>query len=153
MDNKDCLYHLGKYREDVHFDVLLKCWDLPKLNEHLAGCCGSHFDLLKMLSWKQSVHKHIKTCQTKVDALFSQQRDVVRVACCDSHGIHRSYAMATLLQGICEAKKCEAKKKYNTQGPHHLDAAPWAATICTTCEFCRPSDEKYLFFRRKVVYW
>ena len=154
MDTRACCSHLDKKREDVHFDVLLKCWDLPQIPEHLAGHCGSHSDLLIMLSQQQSFHELIRQCQELVDALFSKQQDVVRVACCDSHGIHRSYAMATLLQGICEAKKCEAKKKkYNTQGPHHLDAAPWAATICTTCELCRPSDEKYLMYTRKVVYW
>ena len=148
MDDKDYHEYLRRKRKDVHFDVLLKCWDLPKLNEHLAGCCGSHFDLLRMLSIKKSVQRHIETCRRKVDALFSQQKDVVRVACFDNHGIHRSYAMATLLQGICEATK-----KYNSQGPHHLDAEQWAATVCTRCNSCLPSDEKDLLFARKVVYW
>ena len=133
---------------DLHFDVLLRCWDLPQLNAHLAGCCGSHYDLLRMLSIKHSVHKHIKTCQTKVDDLISQQKDVVRVACCDSHGIHRSYAMATLLQGICEAKN-----DYISEGPHHMDAEQWAATVCTRCNSCLPSDERDLLYARKVVYW
>ena len=155
MDDKKCHEYLRTNRPDLHFDVLLRCWDVPVVNKDIADCCGSHYEGLRMLSTRPTVQGLIKTCQTKVDALFSQQRDVVRVACCDSHGIHRSYAMATLLQGICEAKKCEAtnRKKYNTQGPHHLSAALWAATVCTTCEYCRPSDEKDLFFRRKVVYW
>ena len=148
MDDKKCHEYLRTNRPDLHFDVLLRCWDVPQLNAHIAGCCGSHYDLLRMLSIKHSVHNHIKTCQTKVDALFSQQKDVVRVACCDSHGIHRSYAMATLLQGICEATK-----KYNSQGPHHLDAEQWAATVCTGCESCLPSDEKDLLYSRKIVYW
>ena len=148
MDDKKCHEYLRTNRPDLHFDVLLRCWDVPVVNEHIADCCGSHYEGLRMLSIKDTVHRLIRKCQTQVDDLISQQRDVVRVACCDSHGIHRSYAMATLLQGICEATK-----KYNSQGPHHLDAAQWAATVCTTCEMCLPSDEKDLFFRKKVVYW
>ena len=148
MNDKKCHEYLRQTRPDLHFDVLVRCWDVPRLNGHMAHCCGSHYELLRILSTRETVQRHIRTCRSKVDALFSQQKDVVRVACFDNHGIHRSYAMATLLQGICEATK-----KYNSQGPHHLDAAQWAATVCTTCDYCRPSDEKYLFFRRKVVYW
>ena len=155
MDDEAFKEYVEDELPDLHFDVLIRCWDVPVVNEHIADCCGSHYEGLRLLSIKDTVHSLIRKCQTKVDDLISQQRDVVRVACCDDHGIHRSYAMATLLQGICEAKKCEAtnRKKYNTQGPHHLDAARWAATVCTTCEYCRPSDNKYLFFRRKAIYW
>ena len=32
MGNTSCLRHLQKYRPDVHFDLLLKCWDF-----HTAG--------------------------------------------------------------------------------------------------------------------
>ena len=148
MDDKRFKTYVRDKLPDLHFDVLIRCWDVPVVNKDIADCCGSHYDGLRMLSIRPTVQGLIKMCQTEVDDLISQQRDVVRVACCDSHGIHRSYAMATLLQGICEATK-----KYNSQGPHHLDAAPWAATVCTTCEYCRPSDYKYLFFRRKAIYW
>ena len=148
MDDKRFKTYVRDKLPDLHFDVLLRCWDVPVVNEHIADCCGSHYEGLRLLSIKEKVHSLITKCQTKVDDLISQQRDVVRVACCDSHGIHRSYAMATLLQGICEATK-----KYNSQGPHHLDAEQWAATVCTRCESCLPSAEKDLLYARKVVYW
>ena len=147
MDDKDCRRHLYKYRQDVHFDVLLKCWHLPHLNAHLAGCCGSHYDLLKMLSASPSVHNLIRKCQKRVDALFSQQQDVVRVACCDSHGIHRSYAVATILQGICEAKG------YTSTEPYHIDELQWKETICTKCMSCRPSDHKTVLYEMMAKHW
>ena len=148
MDDKTFKTYVRDKLPDLHFDVLVRCWDVPVVNEHIADCCGSHYEGLRLLSIKRKVHRLIKECQTQVDDLISQQRDVVRVACCDSHGIHRSYAMATLLQGICEAKN-----DYISQGPRHLDAEQWAATVCTGCESCLPSDEKDLLYNKKVVYW
>ena len=147
MDTRACCSHLDKKREDVHFDVLLKCWGLPQIPEHLAGHCGSHSDLLIMLSQQQSFHELIRQCQELVDALVTKPHDVVRVACCDSHGIHRSYAVATILQGICEAKG------YTSTGPHHMDAVQWTETVCTRCRSCQPSDHKDLLYAMMAPYW
>ena len=146
MDNKDCLYHLDKYREDVHFDVLLKCWDLPQIHSNHASHCGSHSFLVGMLCKEPEFRKLMKDCQKLVDHLFSTQ-DVVRVACCDSHGIHRSYAVATILQGICEAEG------YTSPGPYHLDKQLWKKTICTKCTDCRRSDHKTLLYEVMTKHW
>ena len=147
MNDKECHEYLRQTRPDLHFDVLVRCWDVPCLNGHIAHCCGSHYELLRILSTRLTVHSHIETCRRKVDALFSQQKDVVRVACCDSHGIHRSYAVATILQGICEAKG------YTSTGPYHMDKLQWTDTVCTKCKSCRPSDHKEVLYETMAEHW
>ena len=148
MDTRACCSHLDKKREDVHFDVLLKCWDLPKINSNHASHCGSHSFLVGMLCKEPSFRKLMKDCQELVDHLFSRKKqDVVRVACCDSHGIHRSYAVATILQGVCEVSG------YTSTGPVHIDECNWKEKICTNCKGCRPNNQKTQLYEMVATHW
>ena len=56
----------------------------------------------------------VEYCRDGVNSLLEQQ-DLVRVACVDDRGIHRSVAVAQILKAVCEMKG------YNTLGPVHME--------------------------------
>ena len=119
----------------MHFDVLLKCWELPYSKSQHGGHCGSNSALVGVLCSDPTFRKTMQACQSKVDLLF-QEHDTVRVACGDSHGMYRSVAVATILQGVFKVNG------YTTKGPYHLDKCKWKKNICSNCRGCLPNDQK-----------
>ena len=135
MEDEACLSYLQEYRKDVHFDVLLKCWELPySVNQH-SSHCGSHTYLIQSVCEETGFLTLMRDCQRRVEYLL-QQQDTVRVACCCDRGRHRSVAVATILQGVCEVKG------YTSTGPYHIDECKWKEKICTNCKGCRPNNQK-----------
>ena len=141
MDDEACISYLQKNRKDVHFDVLLKCWELPYSVSQHSLHCGSHSNLVGVLGRDPTFRKTMQACQSKVDLLF-QEHDTVRVACGDSAGMHRSVAVATILQGVFRVKG------YTTQGPYHLDKGNWKKGMCTNCPDCLPNAQKNKLYEK-----
>ena len=142
MDDEACISYLQKNRKDVHFDVLLKCWELPYSVSKHSNHCGSNSALVDLLCSDLSFRKTMQACQSKVDLLFQEQHDTVRVACGDSLGMYRSVAVATILQGVFRVKG------YTTQGPYHLDKGNWKKDMCTNCTHCLPNAQKNKLYEK-----
>lgn len=142
MEDEACISYLQKYRKDVHFDVLLKCWELPYSVTQHSSHCGSHSSLVDVLCSDPTFRKTMQACQSKVDYLFQEQQDTVRVACCDSHGIYRSVAVATILQGVFKVNG------YTTKGPYHLDKYTWKKDVCSKCKHCLPNAHKQKLYEK-----
>ena len=142
MQDEACLSYLQKYRKDVRFDVLLKCWELPYSVTQHSSHCGSHSSLVEVLCSDPTFRKTMQACQSKVDLLFQEQQDTVRVACCDSQGMYRSVAVATILQGVFKVNG------YTTKGPYHLDKCKWKKDICSNCRRCLPNAQKQQLYEK-----
>ena len=131
----------------MHFDVLLKCWELPYSVSQHSLHCGSHSNLVGVLGRDPTFRKTMQACQSKVDLLF-QEHDTVRVACGDSHGMYRSVAVATILQGVFEVKG------YTTKGPYHIDKCKWKEkNICSNCRGCLPNNQKKQRYEKVASHW
>ena len=89
----------------------------------------------------------VQECRDRIKDLL-QQQDIVRVACVDDHGRHRSVAVAKILQAICK------KKGYNTKGPFHMEEPKWKKQkMCLDCEHCRPNKGKANLYTVTANYW
>ena len=78
----------------------------------------------------------VQCCRDHVNYLL-QQQDIVRVACVDDRGIHRSVAVAEILQAVCK------RRGYNTHGPFHMEQPRWKEDeFCQHCKHCDPNDNK-----------
>ena len=66
-----------------------------------------------------------------------KHKDNVLVLCADSHGVHRSVAVAAILKHLYE------QKGFKSTGPHHLDKDNWPKRkLCHTCMECMPNEAK-----------
>ena len=126
---------LGKWLPEERFDILVKCWTFPKLEE-FWGCCGEHTELIKKtIECVQWTHV-IQGLRDQLEALW-KHKDKILVACADGKGNHQSVSVATALTQLC------LKKGLLSTGPHHLCKENWEAKrICYTCEHCQPNQEK-----------
>ena len=89
----------------------------------------------------------VEYCRDNVNKLLEQQ-DIVRVACVDDRGIHRSVAVAEILQAVCKMKG------YNTKGPVHMEEPRWRPrAFCRTCEDCLPNEDKAALYIATADYW
>ena len=89
----------------------------------------------------------VEYCRDRVNSLLEQQ-DIVRVACVDDRGIHRSVAVVEILQAVCKMKG------YNTKGPFHLEEHRWKEGVwCRTCEDCLHNEDKVALYRAVAEYW
>ena len=89
----------------------------------------------------------VECCRDRINDLL-QQQDIVRVACVDDRGIHRSVAVAQILQAVCEMKG------YNSQGPYHIDKRKWnPQKMCFDCKDCRPNCAKNDLYKAVAKYW
>ena len=89
----------------------------------------------------------VQKCRKRIKELL-QQQDIVRVACVDDHGRHRSVAVAKILQAICE------EQGYNTLGPFDQEAPRWKKEkCCRSCYHCDHNEEKAKLYKRTASYW
>ena len=89
----------------------------------------------------------VQVCRDRINDLL-QQQDIVRVACVDDRGIHRSVAVAKILQAVCKMKG------YNTKGPIHMEKHRWKqGKWCRACKDCRPNQSKECLYRAVPDYW
>ena len=89
----------------------------------------------------------VEKCRKRIKELLKQQ-DIVRVACVDDHGRHRSVAVAKILQAICK------KKGYNTKGPFHMEEPRWKKeSFCQECKHCLPNKDKAMLYIATADYW
>ena len=147
MNDEDCRTHLRKYRPDVHFDVLLKCWKVDFSRTENSEHFGSNTRLIRSVCDHVGMQRLVEYCRDRVNSLLEQQ-DIVRVACVDDRGIHRSVAVASILQAICK------KKGYNTKGPFHMEKPRWKKeNFCRRCEHCDHNEKKAKLYTATAIYW
>ena len=134
-DQKTIKQLLLKRLPDVQFDILVKCWSFPKVEECWTHC-GQHTELIKKtIECVQWTHV-IQGLREQLETLW-KHKDKILVACADGKGTHQSVSVATALTQLC------LKKGLLSTGPHHLCKENWEAKrICYTCEHCQPNQEK-----------
>ena len=135
-DQKGIQGLLKKWLPDVKFDVLVKCWAFTHGQKKVRSCVGEHTALIKN-TMKCSEWKNLMgDFPSQLEQLW-KHKDNVLVLCADSHGVHRSVAVAAILKHLYE------KKGYQSKGPHHLCSDSWQKRkLCHTCKQCIPNEEK-----------
>ena len=147
FNQRDCRAILHTHRRDINYDLLIKCWQfdysLTNNGEHL----GTHTDMIRSVCEHDNMKPVVEKCRKRIKELLKQQ-DIVRVACVDDHGRHRSVAVAKILQAICKMNG------YNTKGPFHMERRRWSPKrICLDCEHCRPNNAKATLYTTYATYW
>ena len=125
------------------FDILVRCWTFPKVVpkvvpkvKELWTCCGEHTEQIKKTIECVQWTEVIQGLRDQLEALW-KHKDTIYVACVDKGGKKKSVAVATALTQLC------LKKGLLCTGPYHLCKDNWEATrICSTCQHCRPNQEK-----------
>ena len=134
-DEKAINQLLLKWLPEEQFDILVKCWTFPKVEEFWA-CCGEHTELIKKTILSVEWTHVTQGLREQLEALW-KHKDKILVACADGKGNHQSVSVATALTQLC------LKKGLLSTGPHHLCKENWEAKrICYTCEHCQPNQEK-----------
>ena len=131
-DEKAISKLLLKWLPEEKFDILVKCWTFPKLEE-FWGCCGEHTELIKETIGCVEWTHVIQGLREQLEALW-KHKDKILVACADGQGTHRSVSVAAALTQLC------LKKGLLSRGPHHLCSENWqkkksvpgATTVCLT---------------------
>ena len=147
-NDADCRAALHQHRPDVKdYDLLIKCWQfdysLTNNGEHL----GTHTDMIRSVCEHDNMKPVVEKCRKRIKELLKQQ-DIVRVACVDDHGRHRSVAVAKILQAICKMNG------YKTRGAFHMERHRWSPKrICLDCEHCRPNNAKANLYTTYATYW
>ena len=108
---------------------------------------GTHTEMIRKVCDHDNMVPVVQDCRKRINDLL-QQQDIVRVACVDDRGIHRSVAVAEILQAVCK------KKGYNTKGPFHLEEGRWKeGEWCRTCEDCFRNEDKAALYIATAEYW
>ena len=126
---------LLKWLPEEQFDILVKCWTFPKVEEFWA-CCGEHTELIKKtircVEWTHVT----QGLREQLEALW-KHKDKILVACADGQGTHRSVSVAAALKQLC------LKKGLLSKGPYHLSSENWQKRkVCSSCKHCMPNKEK-----------
>ena len=120
----------------MEFDILVKCWTFSNGHRKFWGCCGEHTELIRSAMKCSAWKKLMPDFRSQLEELW-KHKDKVLVVCADSHGMHRSVAVAAILKHLYE------KKGYQSKGPHHLSSDSWQnRKLCHTCKQCMPNEEK-----------
>ena len=109
---------LKKWNPDEEFDILVKCWTFANGHRKFRGCCGEHTELTRSATKSTDWRKLLPDLRSKLEELW-KHKDQVSVVCADSHGKHRSVAVAAILKHLYE------KKGFISKGPHHLCSDSW----------------------------
>ena len=134
-DEKTITKFLRKWLPEVQFDILVKCWTFPKVEEFWKHC-GQHTELIKQtIQCRQWTHV-TQGLRDQLEALW-KHKDKILVACADGQGTHRSVSVAAALKQLC------LKKGLLSKGPYHLCSENWQKRkVCSSCKHCMPNKEK-----------
>ena len=142
MMDEDCRAQLARCIPSTRFNILLKCWDLPRGSKQVrSGHCGEHTEVMRYCIESPKFKTILGQCRTSVEKLW-QQQDRVTVLCLCSHGYHRSVAVSSALQCIYQMEG------YTSKGPCHLDHQ---RDLCAVCSRCKPDKDKYKMCESFVV--
>ena len=134
MQNCDIRKQLDERRPDIKHDIILACWSIA----------FGHREDLHCGTQRQNIHGYIESLQLpsllkqlrrQVDELWASGRTTVRVLCICETYVHKSVAVAAIMQEIYH------QEGYNSKGPHHISRCEPDA-ICWRCRKCRPNVEK-----------
>ena len=127
---------LAKWCPDETFDIVIKCWTFANRKSKKFEHCGEHTGLIGSVTKSTEWRKLLPYLRRKVEELWKHQERVT-VVCVDSHGRHRSVAVAAILKHLYE------QKGFKSTGPHHLDKDNWPKRkLCHTCMECMPNEAK-----------
>ena len=100
MMDEDCRAQLARCIPSTRFNILLKCWDLPRGSKKVrSGHCGEHTEVMRYCIESPTFKTLLHDCRARVEELW-QEQDRVMVLCVCSHGIHRSVAVSSTLRAV-----------------------------------------------------
>ena len=119
----------------MEFHIMVKCLNMftDKLHDkskHYRAHCGEHTVITEECINSYSFRPMLDDGLERAHELWTTQ-NTINVVCCDSKGIHRSVAMASILCAVF------LTKGYRAAGPFHLCKGQWRRNgICSSCPKC-----------------
>ena len=126
---------LDERRPDFQPDIILPCWGIEfGFREDLH--CGTHTQNIRgCIESLQQLPSLQKQLRRQVDELWASGRTTVRVLCICETYVHKSVAVAAIMQDVYH------QEGYKSKGPRHISRCEPDA-ICWRCKKCRPNVEK-----------
>ena len=142
---EECLKALQVSEPRMEFHIMIKCFNMfterviDKL-WHYRAHCGAHSIIIEECINSYSFRPMLDDCLERVHQLWTTQ-NTINVVCCDSEGIHRSVAMASILCAVFQTTG------YKAAGPYHICKSQWRKNdICSHCPQCQPHEVKLEMF-------
>ena len=125
---------LDERRPDFKPDIILACWGIA-FGHREDLHCGTHTQNIRGCIESLQLPSLLKQLRRQVDELWASGRTTVRVLCICETYVHKSVAVAAIMQEIYH------QEGYNSKGPHHISRCDPDA-ICWRCRKCKPNVEK-----------
>ena len=120
---------------DFQPDIILPCWGIEfGFREDLH--CGTHTHNMRACMESIQFPDLLKHVYSQVDELWASGRTTVRVLCICENGVHKSVAVAAIMQEIYH------QEGYNSKGLRHISRCDPLPSMCWRCGKCKPNVEK-----------
>ena len=137
MQHDEIKQQLDALNPDIKPDIILACWGIafgpPREDLH----CGTHTENIRStIESLQQLPGLQKELRRQVDELWASGRTTVRVLCICETYVHKSVAVAAIMQDIYH------QEGYNSKEPHHLSKCDALPSICWNCTECKANVQK-----------
>ena len=136
MQHDEIKQQLDALNPDIKPDIILACWGIALGRHHIHLHCGTHTENIRStIESLQQLPGLQKELRRQVDELWASGRTTVRVLCICETYVHKSVALAAIMQDVYH------QEGYKSKGPRHISRCEPDA-ICWRCKKCRPNVEK-----------
>ena len=136
MQHDEIKQQLDALNPDIKPDIILACWGIAFGRHREDLHCGTHMQNIRgCIESLQQLPSLQKQLRRQVDELWASGRTIVRVLCICETYVHKSVAVAAIMQEIYH------QEGYKSKGPQHISRCEPDA-ICWRCRKCRPNVEK-----------
>ena len=140
MQHDEIKQQLDALNPDIKPDIILACWGIALGRHHIHLHCGTHTENIRStIESLQQLPGLQKELRRQVDELWASGRTTVRVLCICENGVHKSVAVAAIMQEIYH------QEGYNSKGPHHISRCDPLPSMCWRCGKCKPNVAKDTF--------
>ena len=116
-------------------DIVLACWGIA-FGHREDLHCGTHTQNIRGCIESLQLPSLLEQLRRQVDELWASGRTTVRVMCICENGVHKSVAVAAIMQEVYH------QEGYNSKGPHHISRCDPLPSMCWRCGKCKPNVEK-----------
>ena len=134
MQHDEIKQQLDALNPNIKPDIILACWGIA-FGHREDLHCGTHTQNIRGCIESLQLPSLLKQLRRQVDELWASGRTTVRVLCICETYVHKSVAVAAIMQDVYH------QEGYKSKGPRHISRCEPDA-ICWKCKKCRPNVEK-----------
>ena len=124
MQDYEIREQLDERRPDIKPDIILACWATAFGRHREDLHCGTHTPNIRGCTESLQIPSLLKQLHREVDELWASGRTTVRFMCICENGVHKSVAVAAIMQEIYH------QEGYNSKGPCHISRCDPLPSVC-----------------------